>query len=250
MLVTLIMKTRDRDNAVTPIPVLIPAVPRDKRDGRLIQADDYDIAVQIVRLTNPVALLAENSGVGDATEYPMVGIRHRAGLFALLRLTQAVQTRDLADLKAYVRLQSADEFKRWRDSDAELRVAFGTKEWPRPKRKELEAAQEGIVKSLVRRIRFPILEVSHQLNTRLREAKFVIWWVERDKKFAPGIFCENMATAVAALLATSVASPEGLGACERCGAWFSRKKRIQRYCSLRCGNAARKVRQRASDERG
>jgi len=249
ILVPSTMINRDRDNSVTAIPVLVPAVPHVKRDGTIYQTADYDIAVRILTLTDPEALLIENPKTSHDEEFQRVGRRQQVGLLALLRLTQAVQTRNPADLKAYLRLESADEISRWVDSQSKLRSALGARNWPKPKRKDVEAAQESIVRSVARRIRFPLSEIARQLNARLRQAKFVIWWVERERKFAPGIFCEDAATAFAALLVAHVASPEGLGVCERCGTRFSRKKRIQRYCSLRCGNAARKSRQRAGEGR-
>ena len=164
-------------------------------------------------------------------------------------LLKPCRLRSPADLKAYLKLESAEELRQWFESQSKLRAALGPRNWPKPKRKDVEAAQLQIVRSLARRIRFPLSEIARQLNARLRQVKFVIWWVERERKFAPGFFCENAAIAFAALLVASVASPEGLGVCERCGARFSRKKRIQRYCSLRCGNAARKSRQRAGKGR-
>jgi hypothetical protein len=211
---------------------------------------DYDIRVRVVAPGSVEDLLADAPRGSRARTYPTVRQTQRAGLFALLRLTQLIQTRQSKHRAAYVSLEFGEEVRRWIAEDAKLRDAFGANNWPRLNKERLADARKSVVKSLARRIRFPLSEVSRQLNGRLRKATFVVWWADRDKKLFPGIFCEEMETAFAAMLVSRVASPEGLAVCQRCGKRFVRKKRIQRYCTLRCGNAARKSRQRASGRSG
>jgi len=224
--------------------VLIKAVPYESRDGRVIVPDDYDIPVRIIAPSGFGEFLADRPRSGDTHRLPAVPPRQRAALLALLRLTQAIQTRDRRSLRTFVKLQFAEEVRRGIEKDAEMSRALGANEWP-PGTWSLPDIRRHVAKSLRGRIRFPVSELGRLLNGRLRKARFVMWWVERDKKFAPGIFCEDMATAFAALLVARITSPEGLAVCERCGTQFVRKKQGQRFHDLKCGNAARKARQRS-----
>jgi hypothetical protein len=99
------------------------------------------------------------------------------------------------------------------------------------------------VKGLLRRTKYPLSELGRELNRGVKQARFVLW-VERESVFAPGLYCDNMTTALATALFSQVASPQSVAICERCGNHFTRTKRAQRFCSLRCGNADRKARQR------
>jgi hypothetical protein len=118
-------------------------------------------------------------------------------------------------------------------------------------RKPKRASESGKVKyleiavrNLFKRTRHPLSELSRELNEKARRARFVLWWVETEKRFAPGLYCDDIATALATALFSRVVSPQAVAICERCGNQFIRTKRPQRFCSLRCGNADRKARQR------
>ena len=99
--------------------------------------------------------------------------------------------------------------------------------------------------TLRERMRYPLAELAAQLNQRMAKARFVMWWVDKEKKFAPGIYCPDLSTALAASLVSHIAAPKAVAICERCENRFIRTKSVQRFCSLRCGNADRKARQRA-----
>jgi hypothetical protein len=99
--------------------------------------------------------------------------------------------------------------------------------------------------TLRQRMQYPLSELSAQLNRKMKNVRFVLWWVDKEKKFAPGLFCQDLSTAMAVSLVSHIASPRAVAVCERCGNQFIRTKTIQLFCSLRCGNAERKARQRA-----
>jgi hypothetical protein len=244
------IESRDRDTAVTPIPVLIDAVPRERRDGQVVVHDDYDIAVRALPLDAPDMLLKTTAVQKLEREYNVVPEKKRAELMALLRLTQAIQTRKLVDLAAYVVLQSGADSQRWLAQERELRKTLGRgdKNWPIPGKEKVAKYEDESVNRLIKRARHPISEVSRQLNRWLRRVRFVIWWSERETRLMPGLYCQDMATALAALLFSRVASTKGLAVCERCGKRFVRTRRGQRFHSGRCGDADRKARQRAKQK--
>jgi hypothetical protein len=71
-----------------------------------------------------------------------------------------------------------------------------------------------------------------------------VWRDERSDILAPGILVNDFREALHVLLLLNLASPESLAQCGKCGKQFTRTKVTQQFCSLRCGNNARKTRQR------
>jgi hypothetical protein len=230
---------------VTEIPILVEAIPREKNDGILIVPDDYDTPVRVLPLDAPEMLGDSARALNLEREYNVVPQRERAGLMALLRLTQAIQTRKYSHLDAYARLQTEVEIQRWLDHEKELRAALGQRNWKLPDRAKIDEEKIRSKMRLDRRIRYPLSEASKELNRRLRHVRFVIWWSKCERKLVPGLYCEDMTTALAAVLFSRIASSKGLTVCVRCGKRFVRIRKNQTHCSLRCGNAARKARQRA-----
>jgi hypothetical protein len=230
---------------VTDLPVLIDAVPENRRDGRVIVPDDYDIAVRVLPLDAPEMLSSMAATERLDNEFKTVPQRQRAGLLALLRLVQAIQTRSHKHLAAYSNIQSEIEIQRWLAKQKEFVAAFGPRRWRMPTNAQVETAKSEVAAQIRGRARFPISEVSRHLNRYLRRARFVIWWSEREQQLLPGLYCKDMATAMAALMFSRVASTKGRAVCGRCGKEFVRTRRTQTFCTLRCGNAARKARQRA-----
>jgi len=231
---------------VTEIPILVEAFPRKKNDGILIVSDDYDIPVRVLPLDAPEMLGDSAQVLKLEREYNAVPRRERAGLMALLRLTQAIQTRKYSHLAAYVDLQLGVEVQRWLVHEKELRGALGYRDWKMPRKDVVKKEKIKIGKHLSRRVRHPLSEVSKELNGRLKIVRFVIWWSECERKLLPGLFCDDMTTALAAVLFSRIASTQGLTVCVRCGKEFVRIRKNQTHCTLRCGNAARKARQRAA----
>ena len=92
----------------------------------------------------------------------------------------------------------------------------------------------------------PIRELGEQFNMGIYTTVNVIWWAEHEKRFAPGLFCPDMPTALYALALTRIGEPGGLSVCLRCGKPFLRSRGTgkQSYCNYRCRSAAAMVRYR------
>lgn len=86
----------------------------------------------------------------------------------------------------------------------------------------------------------------------LSKTRFVVWWHEASKKFAPGLFCPDIVTALYALAMWSSGTAGGWAICQRCRENFARKRTRQLYCSTQCQAAAamKRLRQKRSQENG
>ncbi len=91
-----------------------------------------------------------------------------------------------------------------------------------------------------------LTEFLFQINRLIRKARFVIFIDRLQKRPLPGLYCPNTGTGLAAMLFDRIPTPGGLGICQRpaCQKSFFRIRAGQQYCSLRCGNADRKARER------
>ena len=234
---------RDRDNDVTTLPILFGAVPHEKRDGRIIRSDGSDIAVRVVPrnavegIFNPKRREEINEAFNEA--FKTVSEDALIDLKALVFLLQAIESRSSETLKTYVKWKAPLEALR---SEKHISKILGELCDGKPARDSTNKDKYllSAVRSLFRRVRYPLSEFCRQLNAHARLAQFVIWWDESRKKFVPGLYCKNMATALAIGLFFRQA-----GVCVRCQNWFiPTSKKPQRFCSLRCGNADRKSRQR------
>jgi len=96
---------------------------------------------------------------------------------------------------------------------------------------KLEISFSGSVKTAV----FALAEA---FTEGLSKSRFVVWWAEREQKFAPGIYCEDITTALYALVLRAIGQPGGIGVCQHCGEPFPRSRSKQRYCLYRCQVAA------------
>ena len=249
-MITSTIETRDRDNTVTDLPVLVDAVPKEQAHGRVTVPGDYDIVVRVLPLDAP-EMLASEAGIHQLKERFNVVTktkRDRTQLLALLKLVQALQKRSLERLAAYEEIESEVETHEWLAKQKEFQNAFGRTQWRMPTKAQIKAERARTVANVRRRTRFPISEVSRRLNELLRNARFVIWWSERERQLRPGLYCEEMSTAIAALIFSRIASTKGRAVCAHCGREFVRGKRTQTFCTLRCGNAARKARQRVREK--
>jgi hypothetical protein len=88
-----------------------------------------------------------------------------------------------------------------------------------------------------------------KINQGLERVRFVVWLAECEQKFAPGLYCDDLGSAVCALLLSNLGERGGLGACEFCGKTFFRSRRSQRYCGYKCQTAAGMRRYRAKAKR-
>lgn len=161
----------------------------------------------------------------EFSQFRTVTEDQRRELMGLVLLVQAVQTHSLKAVQTYARLM------------ARLKPQFGI--W-----KRWDEYTEMIIRKQPAPKYRPDKHISQELNRKVRAARFVLWRTQAEGKFVPGLYCDDIRVALAALIFTRIVSPQALAVCERCGNPFERTKRVQRFCSLRCGNADRQARLR------
>jgi hypothetical protein len=229
---------RDRDDVGTVVPVLIPAFRGERRDGFIprdyVEVDDEgnghsvtDLTVRMVPFKQMALLIQGEVGRRRAENWRLTK-RERAQLTSLATLVQAKTTRDRSKLESYVRMESGllaegvvAELNKWTSKDR-TQIALS-------------------------RVRDPYRTIGNELNYRLKNARFVMWWVEQQKHFAPGILCRDLYTAIVALLVSRVTASQNFAVCSlpSCGRQFVRVKKNNRYCSRKCGDTHRKQLSRA-----
>ncbi len=84
------------------------------------------------------------------------------------------------------------------------------------------------------------------MNRGIQQSQFIVWWVERERRLAPGLYCEDVSSALFALALIGRGRPGSLCVCLRCGAPFFARRGKQAYCSHRCQTAAAMMRYRAN----
>lgn len=89
--------------------------------------------------------------------------------------------------------------------------------------------------------------IGNQVNDRLKDVRFVIWWVIEQRHFAPGLLCRDLASAVMAMLAARITAKQNFAVCAlpSCRKRFIRTKKNNRYHSRKCGDTHRKQLSRA-----
>src|SRR5215469_11415920 len=226
---------RDGDNVGTTIRVLIPAVRGEKGDGWVTRDQTVvdeeegsghqlrDLTVQVVPLARISALL---SGKADrkGTAWQLTQ-EEKQELLRLATLVEGAVTRNQSRLRLYIKMESNSllalaEVNR-RSAEDRRRVA-------------LSRAQNAF------------RTIGNEVNRRLGRVQFVIWWVEEERHFAPGLLCRDLPTAVAALLVSRITASQNLAICAlpSCRSQFVRVKKNNHYCSRKCGDAHRKQLQR------
>jgi hypothetical protein len=80
--------------------------------------------------------------------------------------------------------------------------------------------------------------IAEGFTSGLSKARFVVWWAEKELKFAPGLYCPDIMTALYALVMWSRGTPGGLAICERCQKDYPRVRSGQRYCGYKCRMAS------------
>jgi hypothetical protein len=235
---------RDRDNTVTDsLPVLVSSYSRG--DGFILPPDGLQIEAQILPIAAAEGIFDAKKRRAYSRVYDKISPEELAELQALLLLISAVEQPTKEVVKQYLERMAPLEVKR-----AVERLVEGLRQWGgsvSEQQKEIERAR--VLHQLQERIKFPWHELNWQLNGWLKKPSVVLWLRSRDKRLSPGLYCRNMAAAVAALLFSRIASPQAISVCQRCSSPFVRIKRVQRFCSLRCGNADRKARERAKFQR-
>jgi hypothetical protein len=216
-------RTHNHNEAITRpvmpervIPVLLEC-DKSKRDGFAALSDVSPAGVSVWII--PEAALRSFVNPKDRnlveSKYGSVPERERLQLLYLLALAEALSRRDARAMREVVRRYVSDP--EYND------IAWGE-----------------VRKS-------PLYELQRVMNRGIRRTRFVVWWSERDRRFAPGLLAQDAAGALAALVFASIGQPGGLGVCQRCREPFIRVRRgsKQRYCSYRCQAAAGMARFRA-----
>ncbi len=94
--------------------------------------------------------------------------------------------------------------------------------------------------------------LSKAFTEGLSKTRFVVWWHEAAKKFAPGLYCPDIVTALYALVMWSSGTAGGWAICQnpRCTTKDYLRSRVkQRYCTHECQVAAAMQRYRANLKR-
>lgn len=92
----------------------------------------------------------------------------------------------------------------------------------------------------------PAYALCRIMNRGIQRVRFIVWWVERERRLAPGLYCEDTSSALFALALVSLGGPGSLCVCLRCGTPFFARRGKQVYCSYRCQTAAAMMRYRAN----
>jgi TDG/mug DNA glycosylase family protein len=90
----------------------------------------------------------------------------------------------------------------------------------------------------------PLKTLGQSLNFGVKDVTFAIWWSDKEKRFAPGLFCPDAITALHALALTWIGKRGGIAACARCGTTFIKSRKKQTHCGALCENAAARARSR------
>ena len=198
------------------IPVLLECE-KSKRDGFAALSDVSPAGVSVRRIPGTAlrSFLNPKDRKLVESKYGPVPERERQQLLYLLGLAEALSRRDARAMRDAVHRYA---------SDPEYDAIF----WARVRES-------------------PLYELQRLMNRGIRRTRFVVWWSERERRFATGLLAQDSAGALAALVLANVGQPGGLGVCERCREPFIRVRRgsKQRYCSYRCQAAAGMARFRA-----
>jgi hypothetical protein len=202
------------------VPVLIACAPKG-RDGftTLRDLSASSLSVRRVPKDGLQAFLDDKRRALFENQYGAVPQRQRERLLYLLGLADAVSRRDVRAMRKAVETYVPDH------------------EWLEPVWREIA--------------RSPLGELHSELNSGIRGTRFVVWWAERERRLAPGIYCKDVTSALFALALSTIGQPGGVGVCKRCHKPFIRLRTgpKQDYCSYKCRVAAGMVRYRARKKR-
>jgi len=168
--------------------------------------------------------LDEHGRQGFEKQFGVVADEERRHLLFLLGMADAIKKRDTPELHGVVRRYCEDT------EDPE-------QGW---------IAERHILLDLYEN---PLRELGRTLNQGIREVRLVVWWAKHEKRFAPGIYCKDISTALHALTLSRIGEPGSLAVCERCHSPFIRTRAAKDYCSHRCRVAAGMERYRERQKR-
>lgn len=239
------MTTRD-----TLLPVLVECRPGKKEEGFVLDPEfGHRIAVRALPLEAWDSFRDVKRWKKFCGEYGRVPPGEGVILMALGQLSQAIQTGSVpiyaakpdeigaapsGYLKNYVKFVATLR------AEAKVPVPLlPPEEWGRE-----DVQAEEVWNQLIPPNGNSFAELSAQLGQRTKSGRLVLWWSQREKMLQAGLYFKKFADALYALFSLQVAMPEGVGFCERCGKVFKRTRVAQKFCSTKCGNYVRKMRER------
>lgn len=242
-----LMKKRGAYIPVTAIPILIPCGEQEK-DGvanflpGLVVEPERDTLV--VRSTPVRALRDEELTPGleaGKNLWSALDANNQARLLGLIGLRSAVEIKDSLAVEQLARayLQVA----RYKDP---VRSTI-TKHKNAPVREGFEiAAEEGAQLMALAGVVPARALLAIELSRAMQQARLVLWWYEKKERFLPAIYCPDVTTALYVRALLGIAKGKALLICPKCSKPFLQKRSDQDYCSIRCREAHRVARWRAS----
>jgi transposase-like protein len=177
------------------------------------------------------------------TRYGIVSERTRAWLVTANVLMQAIQTADSNRLDKYVMFKATEETREEASEEARENdlSEYGLADLLYKEAvKRLEPKVKQHVLARVQSPGHPIAELCAELYRRA-SSQLVLWWRQKERNLAAGIYCSSLDAALSALLLSRMAMPQGTAICARCQKPFIRVRIAQKFCSSRCGNAVRQA---------
>lgn len=221
--------------AVTEIPILIPCSPGEVEDGMANFLHEG-------ALFNPVRILRD-AELNKNTErgrklWGKLSKREKERLLALISFRKAIEEKDalaIANLEAAYRRILVEEFPIPEGTDlarAQSAIRFFAN-W---------FADKGTSTGMPQR-RLAVL-----LSNSLGKARLVLWWRDAESRLLPAIYCPDVASALYARALVRFVGGRSFLVCPHCGDFFVQERSDQDYCSIRCREAHRVARWRATQQ--
>ena len=214
------------------IPVLYPC-PANRRDGQTVLSDPEGpymwptLPFKDVRVVPGSALemfVDPKRRDQFQRDFGPVNDEDRRSLLYLLRLAEAVSVSHLSVEESWKIFRKAEAQRLGITSELEGRMA----------------RLSDVVGTV------PAVELLDVLNNAITGVRLVTWWSTSERKIGPGLYCEDLKTALHAVALVHLRRPKGLASCLRCGKEIIKHKGNHSYCSHSCQTAAAQMRYRAN----
>lgn len=220
---------------VTPFVVLIPCSSGEREEGMANFLRQGALFVD-VRTVRDAELNPKTEGGGKL--WKSLAKCEKERLLALIAFRKAMEEKDaLAPAKleyAYRRIL-VEEFPIPEGSDlakAQSSIRFFAKLF----------ADEGTSSGVPQR------RLAELLTNSLSKARLVLWWKDADRRFLPAVYCPDVATALYVRALLGIVGGRALVVCPHCGEPFLQQRSDQDYCTIRCREAHRVARWRATQQ--
>jgi len=196
------------DNAILPLPILVPtqSTPTRQTDGWFYETASY----------------SEKDGTNDGIlSMPVHRLPYDVDVLKDIPLLEKLKHRDWRTGSLPDELQLADALQRGDLPEAAKIVEDNPEEIVQVESPE----PRGIS---------PQERLALYLTDALAQTQYVVWVEKSSGKLRPGLFCKDLNQVTRALVAGSLNTAGGLGACKRCGKLFLKRRALQSYCSTNC----------------